>query len=115
MKRTRGRPERALSVRQPYAEQILRGRKRIEYRSRPTNIRERVYVYACLQTAETGAFASARLNADDLPKGVIVGSVEILGCTQNGDVYEWHLGMPERLTRPIKPRNRPQPVWFKPF
>ena len=27
---------RALSIRQPYAEQILRGIKRFEYRSRPT-------------------------------------------------------------------------------
>jgi len=30
---------RALSIRQPYAEQILRGIKRFEYRSRPTAIR----------------------------------------------------------------------------
>jgi len=29
---------RALSVRQPFAELILRGVKRIEYRSRPTRI-----------------------------------------------------------------------------
>ena len=39
---------RALSVRQPYAELILRGEKKIEYRSKPTNIRERVYLYAFL-------------------------------------------------------------------
>ena len=39
---------RALSIRQPYAEQILRGTKKIEYRGRPTNIRERVYIYASL-------------------------------------------------------------------
>jgi hypothetical protein len=35
---------RALSVRQPYAEMIMRGEKTVEYRSKPTNIRERVYV-----------------------------------------------------------------------
>ena len=39
---------RALSIRHPYAEQILRGKKKAEYRSRPTNIRERVYIYASL-------------------------------------------------------------------
>ena len=35
---------RALSVHQPYAERIMRGTKRVEFRSRPTNIRERAYV-----------------------------------------------------------------------
>jgi len=38
---------RALSIRQPYAELILRGVKTIEYRSRPTRIiGERFYIYA---------------------------------------------------------------------
>jgi len=37
----------ALSIRQPYAELILRGEKRIEYRSRPTKvIGQRFYIYA---------------------------------------------------------------------
>jgi hypothetical protein len=36
---------RALSIRQPYAELILRGLKTIEYRSRPTKIiGERFYI-----------------------------------------------------------------------
>lgn len=40
-------PMRALSVRQPYAELILRGIKTIEYRSRATSIiGERFYLYA---------------------------------------------------------------------
>lgn len=33
---------RAISIRQPYVEQILRGEKRYEYRSQDTKIRERV-------------------------------------------------------------------------
>jgi len=38
---------RALSIRQPYAELILRGSKPIEFRSRPTRImRERFHIYA---------------------------------------------------------------------
>ena len=38
---------RALSIRQPYAELILRGIKPIEFRSRPTKIiGERFYIYA---------------------------------------------------------------------
>ena len=40
-------PMRALSIRQPYAELILRGVKTIEYRSRRTRIiGERFYIYA---------------------------------------------------------------------
>lgn len=43
---------RALSIRQPYAELILRGIKRIEYRSRPTKIiGERFYIYAARKWA----------------------------------------------------------------
>ncbi len=37
---------RALSIRQPYAEWIMTGEKPIEYRSRRTHIRGRVYIYA---------------------------------------------------------------------
>lgn len=37
---------RAISIRQPFDELILRGKKKIEYRSISTNIRERVFLYA---------------------------------------------------------------------
>jgi hypothetical protein len=43
-----GIQNRALSIHQPYAELILRGKKKSEYRSMPTNIRGRVYIYAAL-------------------------------------------------------------------
>ncbi|MBK8128074.1 MAG: ASCH domain-containing protein [bacterium] len=36
----------ALSVRQPYAEQIMRGEKQFEYRNQITHKRGRVYIYA---------------------------------------------------------------------
>jgi predicted transcriptional regulator len=42
----------AISIRQPYAELILRGIKPIEFRSRPTRIiGERFYIYASKQWA----------------------------------------------------------------
>lgn len=47
---------RALSVRQPYAEQILCGTKKIEYRSIATRIRERVYIYASQTPGPKDAF-----------------------------------------------------------
>lgn len=105
---------RALSVRQPHAEQILRGTKNIEYRSTATNIRGRVYIYAS-QTADLDAFNKMKIKPDSLPIGVIVGTVEIVGCSNIRGKYEWHLAFPERLEQPIKPANHPQPVWFKPF
>src|SRR3954466_3172436 len=43
---------RALSIRQPYAELILRGIKTVEYRTRPTSIlSERFHIYAPLKKA----------------------------------------------------------------
>ena len=43
---------RALSIRQPYAELILRGLKTVEHRSRPTKIiGRRFYIYAARQWA----------------------------------------------------------------
>jgi hypothetical protein len=45
---------RALSIRQPFAELIMRGKKDIEYRSRQTHIRERVFVYACKAQSRGG-------------------------------------------------------------
>ena len=45
---------RALSIRQPYAEFILRGIKPIEFRSRSTRIiDERFYIYASQQWVAT--------------------------------------------------------------
>ena len=51
---------RALSIRQPWAELILRGVKTIEYRSRPTRIiGQRFWIYAA-KGARTGAAARPR-------------------------------------------------------
>ena len=44
--------ELAISIRQPCVEQIFRSIKKEEYRSRPTKIRGRVYVYASLRRGD---------------------------------------------------------------
>lgn len=105
---------RALSVRQPLAELIVSGKKKIEYRSRSTKIRERVYIYAS-QKPNLKAFKKIGNEPGDFRVGVLVGSVEIAGCREKPDKYEWLLANPKRLKKPIKPDNHPQPVWFKPF
>ena len=91
---------RALSIRQPFAELILRGIKTVEYRSRPTRIiGERFHIYASRSPA--GKFWSRDLAMPgelppwmlelaeqiklippdlELPRGVIVGSAVIEKC-----------------------------------
>lgn len=105
---------RALSIRQPYVEQILRGTKKVEYRSVPTNIRGRVYLYASL-TPALEAFEEMGAMPRDFPTGLLVGTVEVVDCTGGGKDYRWHLARPARLAQPIAPQTHPQPVWFKPF
>lgn len=143
----------ALSIRQPFAELILRGLKTIEYRSRPTRIiGQRFLIYASKRRWTTPAWEqNARTPADnlavgdappwmieltntlrlfpaELPMGFIVGSAVVEKCVVCGDgqpadavrpsatraqpCYEWHLTDVRRLTRPRKPKRRPQPVWF---
>jgi hypothetical protein len=132
---------RALSIRQPFAELILRGMKTVEYRSRPTRIiGEPFWIYAPkgwgLRAAGSGTIWSRDLatpndplppwmlelaealelwKPGDLPTGVIVGSALIEKCTQSNGHFEWHLDKVKRLPHPRQPTGLPQPVWFKPF
>lgn len=108
----------ALSIRQPWAELILRGEKTVEYRSQPTKIRGRVYIYAALGRAESdddGITDELQETLAALPRGKIVGTVEIADCVGSDGEYEWMLVNPQRLDEPIAPNEQPQPVWFHPF
>src|SRR5688500_9532473 len=109
---------RALSIRQPHAEPIMRGIKQIEYRSAPTRIRGRIPIYASLgrYSAEDEAermpdSGMEALTRDNLPRGVLVGTVDRSDC----DDGDWHVRNPERATTLLKPTKHPQPVWFNPF
>jgi len=126
---------RALSIRQPYAELILRGIKTVEYRTRATRIiGERFHIYASKTPASRPIWSEdlqvgrppkwmielaeqiGLMEPDALlPTGVIVGSAVIEKVTQNDDLFEWHLIEVERATRPRRPAKHPQTVWFKPF
>lgn len=109
---------RAISLRQPYVELILRGKKRIEYRSTPTRIRERVYLYAGLHPDDNPeAWDDVRASASDLPMGRIVGTVEIADCQKSKEFrgyYEYRLRGPKRLRRHLKATNQPQPRFWIP-
>lgn len=103
--------ERAISIRQPYAERILAGTKTREFRSRPTRIRGRVYLYAGLKMAE-GTRVTSKVAA--LPKGFIVGSVDITDCRDLTDCYAYVLKRPRRYRTPIAARGQPQPGFWRP-
>jgi len=100
---------RALSIRQPSAEKVLLGEKTVEYRSQPTKVRGRIYLYAALGKSD------ADDGAEDLPRGMVVGTIEIADCVGSDGEYEWLLANPQRLPEPLSPVEQPQPVWFYPF
>lgn len=108
---------RAISIRQPLVEQILRGEKKFEYRSRATNIRERVYLYASATPFDDPALWSRmKVQPGSLPTGVVVGSVEITDCRWDdaNDCYAYALARPKRLASHLAPTNQPQPVFWRP-
>lgn len=107
---------RAISIRQPYVELILQGKKKYEYRSKHTNIRERVYLYASLTPADhEPSWKKVKRQPGQLPTGCIVGSVEIVDCIgTEKDGFAYKLKNPKRIRKFIKPKNQPSPVFWIP-
>jgi hypothetical protein len=108
---------RAISIRQPFVEQILRGTKKREFRTVPTHIRERVYLYASNKPhPDLGQWTKVGKKKGELPVGRIVGTVEIVGCRwdRRRERYAYVLRNPKRLRKHLVPRNQPQPVFWKP-
>jgi hypothetical protein len=107
---------RAISIRQPYVEMILRGTKTEEYRSRRTLIRGEVYLYASLKPCDDSEWQKVGLQRGDLPTGKIVGTVEIKDChlDETEICYVYVLENPKRLQRHLRPTNQPQPCFWRP-
>jgi hypothetical protein len=127
-------PEIALSIRQPWAELIMRGIKTIEARVLQTHKRARVHVYAGKNRAsaedEARVTRDYGLDIDALPRGVLVGTVEIIDCKRlqpsdsaaaafpipkGYESFGWHLARPIRAARLLAPERHPQPMFFRPF
>lgn len=127
--RDRGRP--ALGIQQPWGELILRGEKRLEVRSQPTQIRGRIYLYASKKDSGL-AEAQPYLERMEgrLARGMVIGSVELTGCREGarGDgafacvagerlrgQYVWELARPVRFLEPWPVVYLPYGVWFYPW
>jgi predicted transcriptional regulator len=103
---------RALSIRQPLSELILLGEKTLEFRSMRTHMRERVYLYAGKKLAPVDGFPEKE--AELLPRCVIVGSVEIVGCHEDDEGFVWELAKPSRYRKPLVAFGVPQPGFWHP-
>ena len=67
----------ALSIRQPWADLILQGRKTIELREWGTTHRGLLAIHAA-KRVEIGACHQWDLNPEALPRGALVGTVEVV-------------------------------------
>jgi hypothetical protein len=124
----------ALGIRQPWGELILLGKKTLEIRTQPTNMRGVIYLYVGKTVGSEDYVASAldehKLNIENLGKQGLVGSVEILSCRpcRPSDAkascvpwevmegkYAWELTNPVRFQKNIPVVFLPYGVWFYPF
>lgn len=110
----------ALSTRAVWAEAILRKIKMEEQRSRQTWVRGRVWLYSSLTRypAAVEAELSDELGFDvaSLPRGVIVGSVEIVGVREVDEGgFAWALARPRRARKLVAPTRQPLPTFFRPW
>lgn len=124
----------ALGVRQPWVELILRGVKTLEVRSLATRQRGLIYLYASKQPANHPAAEAAieanGLAVEELPSGLLVGSVRIAAvrraepadapaaCVRPEDLigqYVWEFTDPVRFASPLGVRFLPYGVWFYPY
>jgi len=105
---------RALSIAQPFYEQVFRGEKKIEYRGFKTNVRGLVYLYAT-KKPRMDCFDGCGFSVNDVSLGKIVGTVELTDCTGSEGNYQWHLEKPKRFKSPIEAARHPQPSFFFAF
>lgn len=93
----------ALSVRQPWAELIARGKKKIEYRTWARNVRGDLLIVAS-KSRDDDECRDERVDPDAVGYGVAVCVVELWKITGVDGDFEWHLRNPRRV-EPIAVRG----------
>lgn len=114
----------ALSIRQPWAELIVQGRKTIELRTWQTHYRGRLAIHAS-QTVREEACVAYGLDPARVIRGALAGMVELVDISAldeaawedlrdqhlslrdfPGPTFGWRLEDPQRLPQPIPMRGR---------
>ncbi len=118
--RARARPpghEPVLTVRQPWASAIFEAGKNVENRTWTTAYRGRLWIHAGVAKTRRDADAWAEANGvslpgEPLPRGVILGSVELVDVVRDADSpwamedhYHWVVSRPTILRRPLEWRG----------
>ena len=100
---------RCLSIRQPWAELILRGTKDVENRTWDTSHRGLLLVNAARRIESE---AAREHGIESAPTGSIVGVVNVVDCTRTVSspwhipgMYGWYLKDPIRFTDPVPCRG----------
>jgi hypothetical protein len=113
-----GPPLRALSVWQPWAWALVQGLKDVENRTRRTNWRGWLWIHAGLRLDEDAlawldALGVAVPAAVLLPRGCLVGAVEVTDCVQDSPSrwavpgqWHWQIGQSWALDEPIPATGR---------
>jgi hypothetical protein len=70
---------------------------------------------AVTEAAMMADYGIVDLACDDLPRDLVVGSVELYDCLPAGDGFEWCLRQPVRAKELRAPVRHPCPVWFRPW
>lgn len=93
---------RAVSVRQPFVELILSGRKTVEHRSWPIAPGPLVLHASNTITAEEREVAEAAgLDLGGLPRGQLLGVVEVVRVQNGSGSLDWVLAHPRRFRQPV--------------
>jgi hypothetical protein len=87
----------AISLRQPNADRIIRGKKRRDRRSRPTRFRGWLLVHASL--------AKSADESTDRERGKLLGLVQLEDCVKDGDGWTYVWKSPRRFRTAIACRG----------
>lgn len=87
---------RALSVKQPWAELIASGKKKVEHRTWKVDFRGDLLIVAS-KTRNDGDCFVEDLQPASLTYGAAVCVVELVKVTRDEDEYEWHVRNPRRV------------------
>jgi ASCH domain-containing protein len=102
---------RAITIRQPWAELIVRGDKDVENRSWRTNHRGPLLIHAG-GSVNRGSFAKHGV-PEDAERSAIIGIVEVVDCTQERTSswheegsWGWYLKRARRFRKPVPMKGR---------